>query len=66
MIATNNENTLLNYKGRSQYKGNPGTNGGLKNMTGARGEDIYLQVPVGTEVIIDDVKVADLQYDGQI
>ncbi len=66
LIATNNENTLLNYKGRSQYKGNPGSNGGLKNMTGARGEDIYLQVPVGTEVIIDDVKVADLQYDGQI
>ncbi len=66
LVATNNENTLLNYKGRSQYKGNPGNNGGLKNMTGARGEDIYLQVPVGTEVIIDDIKVADLQYDGQI
>ncbi len=66
LLATNNENTLLNYKGKSQYKGHPGGNGGLKNMTGARGEDIYLHVPVGTEVIIDDVKVADLQYDGQI
>ncbi len=66
LIATTNENTLLNYKGRSQYKGHNGTNGGLKNMTGARGEDIYLQVPVGTEVLEDDVKVADLQYEGQV
>ncbi len=66
LIATNNENTLLNYKGRSQYKGYNGENGGLKNMTGARGEDMYLQVPVGTEVLEDGVKVADLQYDGQI
>lgn len=66
LVATNNENTLLSYKGRSQYKGNNGTNGGLKNMTGARGEDIFLQVPVGTEVIENDVKVADLQFDGQI
>ncbi len=66
LIATNNENTLLNYKGRSQYKGHNGENGGLKNMTGARGEDMYLQVPVGTEVLEDGVKVADLQFDGQI
>lgn len=64
--ATINENTLLNYKGKSQYKGNNGINGGLKNMTGARGEDIYLDVPVGTEVTRDGAKVVDLQYDGQI
>ncbi len=66
LIATNNENTLLSYKGRSQYKGYNGENGGLKNMTGARGEDMYLQVPVGTEVLEDGIKVADLQYNGQI
>ncbi len=66
LIATNNENTLLSYKGRSQYKGYDGVAGGLKNMTGARGEDLYLQVPVGTEVLEDGIKVADLQYEGQI
>ncbi len=66
LLATNNENTLLNYKGRTQYKGHNGTNGGLKDMTGARGEDMYLPVPVGTEVLENDVKVADLQYEGQI
>ncbi len=64
--ATNNENTLLNYRGRSQYKGNNGVNGGLKNMTGATGEDIFLDVPVGTEVIEDGEKVADLSFDGQL
>ncbi len=66
LIATINENTLLRYKGKSLYKGNPGTNGGLKNMTGARGEDIYLEVPIGTEVLEDGNKIADLQFDGQI
>lgn len=64
--ATNNENTLLNYKGKSQYKGKNGTNGGLKNMTGANGEDIYLNVPIGTEILQEDVEVADMQYNGQL
>ncbi len=64
--ATNNENTLLNYKGKSIYKGNNGSNGGLKNMTGAKGIDIYLDVPVGTEILENNQKIADLQYDGQI
>lgn len=64
--ATNNENTLLNYRGRSQYKGNNGVNGGLKNMTGATGEDIFLDIPIGTEVIEDGNKVADLSFDGQL
>ncbi|NQX83393.1 MAG: GTPase ObgE [Mycoplasmataceae bacterium] len=65
--ATINENTLLNYKGKSQYKGNNGTNGGLKNMTGAKGKDIYLDVPVGTEVQdLEGNKISDLQFDGQI
>ncbi len=66
LIATNNENTLLSFKGKSIYKGKNGTNGGLKNMTGARGEDIYLQVPAGTEVLEDGKKIADLQYNGQM
>lgn len=65
-IATNNENTLLNYRGKSQYKGNPGTSGGLKNMTGATGKDIFLKVPVGTEFLEDGIKVADLQFNGQM
>ena len=66
LIATNNENTLLNYRGKSIYKGNPGKPGGLKNMTGATGDDIYLEVPVGTEILENDKKIADLQYNGQI
>ena len=65
-IATTNENTLLNYRGKSLYKGKNGTNGGLKNMTGATGKDIFLKVPIGTEIIEDGIKISDLQFDGQI
>ena len=66
LIATNNENTLFSFRGKSIYKGHNGINGGLKNMTGARGEDIYINVPIGTEVLENNEKIADLQFNGQI
>ncbi|BDU67572.1 MAG: GTPase Obg [Candidatus Tyloplasma litorale] len=65
-IATSNENTLMKYKGKTIYKGNNGSDGGLKNMTGARGENIFLEVPIGTEIFENGKKQVDLQFDGQI
>lgn len=66
LIASSEENTLLNYKGKSLFIGNDGENGGLKNMTGANGKDIYLKVPIGTEIVIDGKIITDLQFEGQI
>ena len=65
-VADNNENTLLDFKGRPRYEGKEGIPGGKQNMTGARGKDVYIKVPVGTEILEDDNKVADLSFDGQI
>ena len=40
--------TLIHLKYRKHIKAEPGENGGKSLMTGANGEDIYLDVPLGT------------------
>ena len=40
--------TLIHLKYRKQIKAKPGENGSKSLMTGANGEDIYLDVPLGT------------------
>jgi GTP-binding protein len=66
LIASNNENTLQSFRGKTLYKAEPGSNGGNNNMTGATGEDLYIEVPVGTEVIEKGKVVADLSFEGQL
>ena len=56
--------TLEQYRSRKRFKAGNGGNGGLNLRTGAHGEDLYLDVPVGTVVTDvtdgDDLVVADL------
>ena len=40
--------TLIHLKSRKHIKAKPGENGSKSLMTGANGEDIYLDVPLGT------------------
>jgi GTP-binding protein len=39
---------LARYKGRSEFKAEPGEAGGSENMHGANGEPIIIEVPVGS------------------
>src|SRR5947199_5901173 len=48
--ADSNLATLLDYRYRTQWKGERGQHGKGKNMTGKSGADLYLPVPPGTEV----------------
>jgi GTP-binding protein len=41
-------NTLIHFKKRSHFRAGPGSHGGGKNQTGARGEDVIIEVPPGT------------------
>jgi len=43
--------TLLDYRYRSEWKAERGQHGKGKNMTGSSGDDLYLPVPPGTEVL---------------
>ncbi len=65
-VADKNENTLLNFKGKTLYRAENGVNGFKQNMTGARGKDLFIKVPVGTEIIVDGNPVFDLSFDGQV
>lgn len=48
--STNSLNTLVHFNNRRVYSATNGENGRGKNMSGRAGEDIVVQVPVGTVV----------------
>ncbi|MDB4846185.1 GTPase ObgE [Candidatus Pelagibacter sp.] len=54
--AERNLNTLIDYRYTQHFKSERGQNGLGKNQTGRRGEDLYLKVPVGTQVFEEDNK----------
>jgi len=66
--ASNGLNTLIDYRYTRHYKAQGGENGMGRNCTGAKGEDLVLEVPVGTTVIdVDtDEVLADLTKEGQV
>ncbi len=61
-------NTLADFRFTRSFKGQKGANGGGANCTGKSGEDLYIDVPVGTEVYDHntDECIGDLTTDGQI
>ncbi len=65
-VATKNMNTLYTFSFKKKFVAENGGNGDKKNMTGANGKDVRIEVPCGT-VIIDaetDKIIADLFEDG--
>ena len=60
-------NTLIDYRYQQHFKARPGGHGMGKNRTGARGADIVLKVPKGTQIFDEDGEtlIADLTELGQ-
>lgn len=60
-------NTLIDYRYQQHFKAKNGGHGMGKNRTGARGKDVVLKVPVGTQVLDEDGEevLADLTEAGQ-
>jgi GTPase len=65
--ADENLNTLIEYRYQSQYHAKSGSNGAKRNQTGASGRDLYLRVPMGTEVFSADTQesIGDLMEKDQ-
>lgn len=63
--ATNDLNTLIDFRYQPELKAKPGENGAKRNRHGASGDPLYVKVPVGTIVFKDGERIADLTYDGQ-
>ncbi len=47
-------NTLVDYRFQPRYRAQSGESGKGKDQTGAKGEDIYLRVPLGTSIFDDE------------
>ena len=60
-------NTLIDFRYQQHFFAKSGRPGMGKQMTGANGDDIVLNVPVGTEIIDEDEEtlIADLTEAGQ-
>ena len=65
--ADNSLNTLIDFRYKRKFIAKRGDNGGVSNMTGHRGEDVIIKVPLGTVVRDDEtnIMIADLTEDGQ-
>jgi GTPase len=61
-----NLNTLLDYRYQQHFKAKKGSNGMGQNRTGARGADVVLKVPPGTQIFDEDgeILIADLTEPG--
>ncbi len=60
-------NTLIDYRYKRHFKARRGESGAGQNRTGARGADVVLRVPVGTQIFAEDreTMIADLLEAGQ-
>jgi GTP-binding protein len=62
-----NLNTLLDFRYKQHFKAKKGRNGMGQNRTGARGADVVLKVPPGTQILDADGEtlIADMTEPGQ-
>ncbi|CBI76794.1 GTP-binding protein [Bartonella clarridgeiae 73] len=60
-------NTLIDYRYQQHFRAKTGGHGRGRNMTGVKGDDIILKVPVGTQIFEEDNKtlICDLIKVGQ-
>lgn len=64
-VATENLNTLLDFRYKPILKAEDGEGGSKRNKRGKSGENLYVKVPMGTLVKRDGEVVADLTENGQ-
>ncbi|MDR0483776.1 MAG: GTPase ObgE [Alphaproteobacteria bacterium] len=66
--AVGNLNTLIDFRYRQHFKAPNGRGGAGRNRYGEKGEDLIIEVPIGT-VIMDEFKeniIVDMAEEGQI
>ena len=55
LVGDHDINTLADFRHVRTYTAEAGTRGGGAQMTGKGGEDLYVQVPIGTLIYDDDI-----------
>jgi GTP-binding protein len=64
--ASSNVTSLVNYRHSKLFKAEDGEDGDIKDLYGKGGEDLYLDLPIGSVVFLEDGHkfLADLSQDG--
>ena len=65
LVSERNLNTLIDYRYQQHFKAERGKDGSGKNKTGKGGEDLYLKVPLGTQVFEEDNKTLIYDFKSQ-
>ncbi|NIH77109.1 GTP-binding protein [Ochrobactrum sp. P20RRXII] len=65
--AVNGLNTLIDYRYQQHFRAKTGMHGMGRNMTGGKGDDVILKVPVGTQIFEEDDEtlICDITEIGQ-
>ncbi|MBO1041977.1 GTPase ObgE [Brucella pituitosa] len=65
--AVDGLNTLIDYRYQQHFKAKTGMHGMGRNMTGGKGDDVVLRVPVGTQIFEEDNEtlICDITQLGQ-
>jgi len=68
LIGDVNLNTLVDFRFTRRYKAENGQQGRSRNCTGKGGEDLYIKVPLGTQVydVDTDELIGDVLREGQV
>lgn len=53
-VVVDGLNTLIDYRYQQHFKAKTGMHGMGRNMTGGKGDDVILKVPVGTQIFEED------------
>ncbi len=67
LVATDNVNTLADFRFNTLHKAQRGQNGMARNCTGKKGEDLYISVPSGSIIFEAETeeKIGDLTKVGE-
>ena len=68
LVANKNLNTLIDFRYQQHFKAERGQNGSGKKKTGKKGKDLFLKVPIGTQIFEEDnnTLIEDLTKSDQI
>jgi GTP-binding protein len=64
-VASENVNTLLDFRYKPELKAVSGQNGSKRDRHGRSGDNLYVKVPMGTIVRRNGAIIADLTHNGQ-
>lgn len=65
LLSSTDRNTLLDFRFNKVFQAPSGAKGGVNNRNGAKGEDLVLPIPVGTQVYWTGRLVLDFDHPGE-